>query len=365
MRILIVTTGLAIGGAEMQVVALTRKYVELGHTVEIASLLPPLEFVQELNDLGVKIYDLKMVRKIPDPRAVLKLAKIYREFRPDVVTGHMIHANILSRVARIFVKVPRLISTVHSSNEGGKARMLMYRLTDRWCDMTTCICQPAYDRMLRDKASRPGATQLVYNALKTADYQFSQSDRETIRAKLGIGNRFVWLAVGRLAHVKNYASLINAFKVHLNAFPHSVLVMAGDGDERGNLETLSQSLGITDHVQFLGMRKDTRELYCAGDALAMTSFFEGLSISLLETASVGLPILATKVGGNPEVLGDAYPEELQPDPLDVGTIAKAMSYMQGLSEEQRRSLSEGLKNRVVNTFDIEAIGTQWINLFRG
>lgn len=362
-RILIVTTGLAIGGAEMQVMALARRYHRDGKTVEIASLLTPVAFIEELKELGIPVHNLKMRRKVPNPMAIVKLVRVYRDFNPEVVHGHMIHANILARVANAFRKVPVLVSTVHSSNEGGKMRMLLYRFTDRWGDYTSCICTPAYQRMVRDKAARTEKLGLVYNAIEPSEFTFDPKVREEYRKQLGVQDKFVWLAVGRFATVKDYPNLIRGFAQHLAQFPDSVLIFAGDGEERGTIESTIQEVGLENSVMLLGMRKDTRELYCAADGVAMSSIFEGLSISLLEAASIGTPIMATAVGGNPEVVGETYPKELQPASGDLPGIANALNYLRQKSSDERASLSEGLRQRVRDHFSVDRIVQQWYDLY--
>lgn len=362
-KLLIVTTGLAIGGAEMQVRDLALEFVRRGWEIQIASLLEPVAFVEELESVGIKIWNLKMVRKIPDPRAIFRLARIYREFKPDVVHGHMIHANILSRVAKVLCNVPVLVSTVHSSNEGGRARMMMYRLTDRLCDFTSCICTPAYERMMSFRASRPSATKIIYNAILTDQYFADDELRESTRGELAVGDRFMWLALGRLAAVKDYGTLIRAFAIHKKGFPDSTLYFAGDGDERAKLESIAKDVGCEQSITFLGMRKDTLALYNAADAVAMTSLFEGLSISLLEASSVGVPIMATAVGGNPEVVGPDYPSELQPQPQDIEGIAKAMNSLRSRSQDAIDALGASLAKRCRENFELRSISDQWESVY--
>ena len=93
-------------------------------------MLPPQAFTEELAAAGIPVVTLNMRRGVPDPRAVFRLVKILRQWRPDIVHSHMVHANLLARIARMFYKVPVVISTAHNINEGGRLREVAYRLTD-------------------------------------------------------------------------------------------------------------------------------------------------------------------------------------------------------------------------------------------
>lgn len=100
-KIMLVVTGLNVGGAETQVSLLAKAFVREGHGVTVVSLIPPTHFVDDLRASGVAVYDLSMSRGRPNPVAVLRLAGLIRKIRPNVVHSHMVHANLLARVARV------------------------------------------------------------------------------------------------------------------------------------------------------------------------------------------------------------------------------------------------------------------------
>ena len=137
MKILYVITGLGQGGAERVVCDLADQMHQRGHSVKIAYLTgdvftkprcPEIELIKiNLNSLWLF------------PLAYIKLSKVIRIFKPDVVHSHMFHANIMARVARLLVNFPTLVSTAHSKNEGGKLRMLIYCLTNTLSDLNTNV----------------------------------------------------------------------------------------------------------------------------------------------------------------------------------------------------------------------------------
>jgi len=130
-------------------------------------------------------------------------------------------------------------------------------------------------------------------------------DRQQMRRAMGVGiaTRIIGTA-GRLEQVKNLPMMLRGFKKVLTAFPDTVLLIAGKGSERDNLEVLAGELGIADHVRFLGLRNDLPELFELLEVFLLVSFTEGISITLLEAMGSGVPAVVTRTGGNPEVVLD-------------------------------------------------------------
>ena len=172
--VLFLITGLAYGGAETQLVNLAISLKKRGWKVRVVSMLPPQAFTEELKEAGIPLSTLNMRRGVADPRAVFRLVKILREWKPDIVHGHMVHANLLARVVRIFCKIPVLISTAHNIDEGGRWREVAYRLTDPLVDLTTNVSRAAVERYIRVGAAPKnkigscpmGSIQLNLNPIK-------------------------------------------------------------------------------------------------------------------------------------------------------------------------------------------------------
>ena len=131
-KVMLLITDLATGGAETQLVGLSTRLKERGWNVRIVSMLSPRAFREELQAASIPLDSLDMRRGVPDPRAVVRLTRILRRWQPQVVHSHMVHANLLARIVRVFYRVPVVISTAHSINEGGRLREVAYRLTDFW-----------------------------------------------------------------------------------------------------------------------------------------------------------------------------------------------------------------------------------------
>jgi glycosyltransferase involved in cell wall biosynthesis len=154
-----------------------------------------------------------MRHRFPDPRFLLRLAHIIRSWKPAIVHAHMVHANLVARLARLVAPVPVLICTAHSTYEvsnrarrprGITWRERAYRLTDFLCDLTTQVSQVGLERYVAVRATPRNKIRLVHNGVDVQRFHFIASERERIRAELKARGAFVWLAVGRLETQKDY-----------------------------------------------------------------------------------------------------------------------------------------------------------------
>ena len=137
MKILYVITGLAQGGAERVVCDLADKMYEKGNNVKIAYLTGEI-LTQPVNK-EIEIVKVDLISLSYFFKAYKKLSKVIRDFQPDIVHAHMIHANLLTRLVRVLTPIKKLICTAHSANEGGKLRMTAYRFTHYLSDLTTNV----------------------------------------------------------------------------------------------------------------------------------------------------------------------------------------------------------------------------------
>jgi len=365
-RILILITTLTFGGAETQVSRLATELRRRGWAVKVVCMTDPDAFVEQLEAEDVEVTSLGMPRGVPDPRAVWRLRRIVQAFKPDIVHAHMVHANLLGRIARLFCRMPALICTAHnlreSSEKGGGTwhKELLYRMTDSLADRTTIICKAAFDRYVKVGAVPAGRFELIPNGVDTSRFRPSMEAREVERRVLHIGNQFVWLAVGRLVEQKDYSTLLQAIQQLTGQ--EWLLLIAGDGPLAAELQAEANRLKVDHRVRFLGARENIQRLYNAADALVMSSKYEGLSVALLEAASAGLPCVVTDVGGNGEAVLHEVTGYVVP-PADSAGLAAAMQKLQDLPPEERRSLGHAARHHCVSNFCFDKVADQWIELY--
>lgn len=362
-KVILLITGLNYGGAETQLINLATRLKKHGWDVRVVSMLPPQAFTEELEAAGIPFATLKMRRGVPDPRAVIRLVKILRQWRPHIVHSHMVHANLLARITRIFYNVPVVISTAHNINEGGRWREIAYRLTDFLADLTTNVSRAAVNRYIQVGAAPKNKIIFVPNGIDTNRYRFNQSERLRLRDELRVAEKFVWLAVGRFEEAKDYPNMMQALKKVISERSDVVLLIAGQGTLFEDIKGMAHSFGLDKNVEFLCVRRDIPELMSAADAYVMSSAWEGLPMVLLEAAACELPVVATDVGGNSEIVIHGSNGYIVP-PRDPEALAAAMLKMMSLSEDERKAMGRAGRAHIEANYSLDRVVDQWERLYR-
>ncbi len=357
--VLLLTTNLARGGAEAQVALLAEALHSRGWEVDVASLVEPTAFREELTAAGIRVHSLGMRPGSGDPRGIGRLAAILRRLRPTVLHSHMFHANVLARLARLVFPIPRVIGTLHSIAESGRGsedvrgRDRVYRLTDRLADVTVGVSEAVAARHVVGGAVPQARVKVIPNGVDPSKYRPDADVRARMRAELGVGDEFLWLAAGRLIWKKDYPTLLAA----MERLKGGLLYIAGAGPLEGELRALAGR-----RVRFLGARGDLPPLLNAADGLALSSVIEGMPMVLLEAAASGLPCVATRAGGAEEVVAHGETGYLVPCG-DAGALATEMSRLMELPPESRKALGRAARERALARFDIHRIAEQWEALY--
>lgn len=362
-RLLFVTTTLGFGGAETQVVSLAQGLARRGWTPAVASMIDDGPLEPELRASGIAVYGLGMSRGVPDPRGVFRLARVVRTFRPDIVHSQMVHANLLSRMTRLVAPMPALVCTAQNADEEGKARELAYRLTDSLGDVLTNVSAHATDRYARLRLAPRERLLFVPNGIDVTRFQPDAAARARLRNSLELGDSFTWLTVGRLDVQKDYATLIASFALHAAAHPESLLLVAGDGPHRAQVEADIAARGLGRRVRLLGLRSDIPDLMRAADAFLLTSRWEGLPVAVLEASASGLPVVATAVGGTDEIVRPPATGRLAPVG-DPSAIAAGMNAVAGMSPGDRLALGAAAREHVTREFGLEHVLDRWEEVYR-
>jgi len=360
--ILFVITSLGIGGAETRLAQLAVRFKQRGWDVRIVSLLPLRGYADQLQQAGIPVHSLNIRHKIPDPRYVGHLARLIRERKPAIVHSHMVHANLLARMSRLFAKSPVLICAAVSIREGSRLRELLYRLTDPLCDMTVQVSRAGMERYVQVGAVPAHKIRHIPNGVDTERFRHDPVARDRLRRELALENRFVWLAVGRLETPKDYPNMLRAFANVTKTRPDAMLLIAGEGPLRTEMESLIHTLGIGPAVRLLGLRRDVPDLMSAADAFVLSSSREGLPNVLLEAHATGLPAVATDVGGNGEVLLNGTTGFLVP-PRDADALAEGMLRLMALPEPERQQMEQHARQHILANFSMEHTVEQWEGLY--
>jgi glycosyltransferase involved in cell wall biosynthesis len=363
-RILFLSTSMGMGGADQQLLSAARELRARGHDIMIVSLTPLGAMGIEARAEGFRAESLGMARGVPDPRGLVRLVRLVREWRPDVIHSHMVHANLLARVLRVLAPVPALVSTIHNITEGGALLMAGYRASNALVDHMTIISQAAAARFIRDRIVPSRLLTVIPNGVDPRPFaRVAPETRAALRRSLELGDEFVWLAVGRFELAKDYPNMLRAFASVRERQPGALLLLVGEGALQAEAEALTHTLGLTPAVRFLGVRRDVPDVMRAADGYVMSSAWEGMPMVLLEAAAAGLPIVTTNVGGTGEVVADGSSGFLAPA-RDPAALAAAMTRLMALPEADRRAMGEQGRERVMSRFSLVRVVERWEALYR-
>lgn len=358
MKIAYYITGLGLGGAEVSTINLANKMAERGHQVMMIYLTGDNEHDQTIfND--IQVVGLQMPKNpLGLLRALWKARKIMKAFRPDVVHGQMIHANLFIRLLRCVVRLPRVISSEHSIDIQGKGRMWAYRLTDWLSDMNTNVSREATNRFIEQKAFSSHKSRPMYNGIDTARYQTDSEARNIIRQKYHIiPDEFVFLSAGRLTPAKDHRNLLQAFS---QLGVHAKLIVLGKGELQQEIEQTIKEFHLNTCVLMVGAHPNVNDYYSAADCLVISSAWEGMPMVVIEAMANGLPIVSTHVGGTDETIQD--PRWIVPA-HNASALAACMRQMFELSRDERKAI--GAHNRqTAQRFDINYICDEWELCYR-
>jgi glycosyltransferase involved in cell wall biosynthesis len=362
MKVLFFITDLGVGGAERQVVDLADRFAGKGAQVKIAYLtgdasVRPSNHDIELIGFGV---DRSLYGLIS---GYIRLRQLIRRFRPDVVHSHMVHANLLARVVRITTSIPQLISTAHSTNEGGKLRMMAYYVTDFLANTSTNVSEEAVEVFEEKRAVPRGRMIAVPNGIDTDRFHFNAELRGTTRTAMKLAaDEKVILAVGRLVPAKDYPNLLRAFAQVDRRSRKLALWIVGAGDLLPELERLADELEIAGEVKFLGMRRDVPALLNAADIYVLSSAWEGLPLVIGESMASEKVVVATDCGGVREVLSDCgflVPSK-QPAALAAG-LEQALK----LGEPESAQFGARARARIVESYSLDSSVAIWSDVYAG
>ena len=360
MKILYIITGLGVGGAERQVLDLADRFHESGHEVKICYLTGPA--LLRPKSPCVELLGLNLEKTVPGfLKGFIKLRSIIKDFDPDVVHAHMVHANLFSRMIRPICTIKRLINTAHNTNEGGKARMLAYRLTHSLADVTTNVTVEAVHIFEQKKACPPGTMLAIPNGIDTQRFKPDPVTRAAIRSSEGLVDQDELLvAVGRLVDAKDYKNLIHAFKALSDNKQTVKLWIVGDGPLRQELKDLVATLKLTPLVRFLGVRSDVNDIYNAADLYVLSSAWEGFGLVVAEAMASEKVVVATDCGGVKEVVGGCGYLVSARDPKG---LAQAMSIALAQTASEKNNMSRAARLRIVENYSIDEIVSIWTRLY--
>lgn len=301
-------------------------------TLSFGSTHPRGALQEVMTSLGAEAFSLDARHRRSIPRAVVRLASLLRKQRVSILHAHLFEPTAIGLLAARLAGAKFIFTRHHSDHHHRMGKRFHVRL-DSWCarhaDRVLAVSE-ATRRILIDKEGVPSnLVSVAYNGVAPFD-QPPPARLAALRRDLGIEGKSVCLMIGRLHEEKGHRFLFEALEgVRSEAGPLMVL-LAGAGSLRETLEADVRHRGLSDIVRFLGRRSDIPDLIAISDVIALPSLAESFGLSLVEAMALGKPVVASAVGGIPEVVGDG----------DTGLIVPP-----GNSAALKSALVRILKNR--------------------
>ncbi len=312
------------GGAQEHVFNLVNRLDPDFYDVSVVSLSPG-SAVRKLQRAG---FEVTVLDEPDDVIATATLAAHLAEARPDVVHNHMFRAEIVGTKASIAIATaghrrPWIISTVHSSRvRSGEDQEQLRRLTPS-IDRLVMVSR-AIERKVLDEGRLGAERVLIYNGVDL-DRLDHQEPCCTLREEYGMDpDAAIVGVVGRLELEKGHPTLLEAWPLVLGRVPSAYLLIVGEGSRQDALREIAREQGVERHVIFTGRRDDIAAVTAALDVAVLPSYREAQGLTILEAMAMSRPVVASNVGGIPEMIEDGVTGLLVP-PHDPPALASAIS----------------------------------------
>jgi len=311
LRVLHVVNDLHLGGAQRMVGSQAVALHHAGFDVRVASLelVAGGPLADEIEADGVRVHRL---RSPGEPRllALSRLPSLMRVFGPDLVHTHLAAAGITGRLLARRAGVGRVVSTLHNLSDWQERRAHPLRLLDRrtlpLADAVVAVSDVVRSAFVRACPRLAARAVTIRNGVDLAAFARTRTLRGLARPAFGLeAEDLVVAVVARLDRRKGLDVLVEALRLAVARGAPLRLLVAGDGPERASLDSLARARGVASRIHWLGHQSDVRPCLAAADVLASPSRTEGLGVAVIEALAAGVPVLAARVGGLPEVLEGA------------------------------------------------------------
>jgi glycosyltransferase involved in cell wall biosynthesis len=366
MKILFVITTLDVGGAEKHLLWLCQGLIAAGARCEVVYLKGEGTLAPRFMELGVPASKIGFERPAQVVAAVHGIARKIRQGRFDVVHSHLLKADALTAIAARFAHPKVLIASKHNEEPALKRRAvgLVHGALSRACHRVIALSDYVKEYVVaRGGVPREKMRRIYYGIDAT---RFAGGDRAKVRRELAVAETTsVGLCVARFHPQKDHPTLLRTVD-RLRREGRDVQLWLAGGDpfygHRERLEARVAEMGLENHVRFLGIRDDVKDLLAGADLFVLPSLYEGLGLVYLEAMAAGRPVLATNGSAIPEVVEDGVTGDL----VDVGDDAALARAWARLVDEPARGAryGEAGERRVARVFALPRMIEETLAVYR-
>lgn len=361
MKLLAILEAYSITGPAKNLIEFGRHAAQQGVELTIATFVRGGDsnlFIESARGAGIPVETIAE-RSAGDFSVLGQLAEIVARAKPDLIQTHAVKSHFLARTAGLHKRTSWI--AFHHGYTWPTVRARLYNQLDRWslraAQKVLTVSAPFRDELIA-KGVRPERIEIVHNSIR-ADWGQAKGDRDELRRKLRIPPRCrVVLAVGRLSREKDHMTLLAA----LAGVENCHLVMVGEGPERLRIEKEIARLELDGRVTLTGQQNSAEPFYTLADIAVLPSVTEGSSNALLEAMAAGVPVVATAVGGTPEIVTHEESALLVSPGHDGemrGAIARLLQ-----NEDLRRRLTERSRELIQERHAPEARAQRLAAIYR-
>lgn len=356
-------TDLSIGGAQRMLCNILPHFDRRKFEPVVVCLFGGDSLIAEgMKNSGIKVIDLQMKNKL-DIYAIWRFYNLLRKEKPIILHSSLFHASIIARVVGKLVKVPIIITWRHNIDHGNDIREWINKVTSSWDDCVIAVSNAVKESEIKSTGVNSEKVVVINNCIDTRIYaRINGFEKKRIKNDLGIPEKaFLIGSIGRLHTKKGFNVLLQSFKKIKESIPNSWLIIVGEGELRESLEEIAQDLEISEFTIFTGILNNIPEILGIIDVFVMSSHSEGMPLVILEAMASQLPVVATSVGGIPEVISNNQTGLLIP-PNDPGSIVDRVIQIYN-DNNLSKSLGKAGQERIKFSFDVIPITNQIENLY--
>ncbi|MFA6171738.1 MAG: glycosyltransferase family 4 protein [Patescibacteria group bacterium] len=356
-KIIYALPGLRIGGAERFTIDLIKNLDKEKFEAKLLILEGASEEAEdwrrELENERVEILDLKKRKGKDKIKCLIRYYKALKAENPDILHAQLFTADLFGRLAAGLAGIPLVITEQNLNYVDSWPRIILKRLTSFLSARVVAISEAVRNYLIKREGVPEDKLTVIYNGTETEKYAFNERSYEQ-KDKIIIGS------VGRLTRQKGFEYLIEAVSKLESGIEIECLI-AGDGEERANLEMLINKHGLQNRVKLIGWQK-AGEFLKKIDIFVLPSVWEGLGIAVIEAGLSGLPVIASDIDGLREIITDSNQGCLF-KPGDANDLKEKLEYLIGNADERKR-LGCGLQRNLREKFSIKKIAGEYEELYR-
>ena len=361
-QILYLTSSSDIGGTERMLIHLLSRMDRSRFDAIVCSLVGKGDLTIKIRELGFSAENLELSHPLQFGK-IRSLYRLMKTRRFNLIQIYGLRAEVIGRPLAKMARIPVVLSSIRSPDPWRKwYHVLLDRLILCWADFFVSNSDAGRRSRIQREKYPPGRIQVIYNGIPDPP-AYSDQEKKIFRQSYGVPqDAFPIIAhVANLRVMKGHREVLHAIPELIKVFPRIMFLFGGRDDSKEEIPKLARTLGVDQNVRFLGYCAEPAEILSISDAFILPSYWEGCPTSLLEAMALGLPCVATRVGGIPEIIQNGENGLLVP-PKDASALAGALQSLLE-NKEQYQKISQSARITFQTRFHVTRMVEEYQNLY--